>query len=89
MRACAVFARVNTVGTKKEQTMHSGALDGPLNFVMVSSGCAALLLIALNAWIYGLTEGKDGPYVKQMVACLVAATVFVLSGIVKLFQWVL
>ena len=59
-----------------------------INAALAFSGCFALFLMLLNAAAYGLTEGKGGPYVKQMIACLVATTMFVLSGIVKFFRWV-
>lgn len=63
-------------------------LSESLNFVLILSGCSAVFLALLNAVLFGVSEGKGGPYVKQMVACLVAVTVFVLSGIAKLFRWV-
>ena len=66
--------------------MQPNCIDDTINAVLAFSGCFALFLMLLNAVAYGLTEGKGGPYVKQMVACLVATTVFVLSGIVKLFR---
>jgi hypothetical protein len=68
--------------------MQPNYIDNTINIVLAFSGCFALFLMLLNAAVYGLTEGKGGPYVKQMVACLVATTVFVLSGIVKFFRWV-
>jgi len=69
--------------------MQPNCIDNTINVTLTFSGCFALFLILLNAAAYGLTEGKDGPYVKQMVACLVAIAVFVFSGIVKFFRWVL
>lgn len=63
-------------------------LSEPLNFVLILSGCSAVFLILLNAVLFGVSEGKDGPYVKQMVACLIAITVFVLSGIAKIVKCV-
>lgn len=68
--------------------MQPNYIDNTINIVLTFSGCFALFLMLLNAAVYGLTEGKGGPYVKQMVACLVATIVFVLSGIVKFFRWV-
>ena len=69
--------------------MEPNSIDIALNYSVFASGSLALFLIILNVTAYGLTEGKGGPYVKQMVACLVATTVFVLSGIIKIFRWVL
>ena len=63
-------------------------LSEPLNFVLILSGCSAVFLILLNAVLFGVSEGKSGPYVKQMVACLVAITVFVLSWLAKIFRCV-
>ena len=63
-------------------------LSEPLNFVLILSGCSAVFLILLNAVLFGVSEGKGGPYVKQMVACLVAITVFVLSWLAKIFRCV-
>ena len=68
--------------------MQPNRIDDTINVILVFSGCFALFLMLLNAAAYGLTEGKGSPYVKQMVACLVATIVFVLSGIVKLSRWV-
>lgn len=68
--------------------MEPNSIDIALNYSVFASGSLALFLIILNAAAYGLTEGKGGPYVKQMVACLVATIVFVLSGMAKLFRWV-
>ena len=67
--------------------MEPNSIDIALTYSVFASGFLALFLMLLNAAAYGLTEGKGGPYVKQMVACLVATIVFVLSGIVKLFRW--
>lgn len=63
-------------------------LSEPLNFVLILSGCSAVFLVLLNAVLFGVSEGKGGPYVKQMIACLVAVTVFVLSWIAKIVRYI-
>lgn len=68
--------------------MQLNHIDNAINVVLIFSGCFALLLVLLNAAAYGLTEGKGGPYVKQMIACLAAITVFVLSGLAKIVRCV-
>lgn len=68
--------------------MKPNGIDIALNYSVFASGGLALFLIILNAAAYGLTEGKGGPYVKQMVACLVAIAVFILSGLAKIIRWV-
>lgn len=66
--------------------MQPNCINDTINVVLVFSGCFALFLMLLNAAVYGLTEGKGGPYVKQMIACLVATTVFILSGLAKIVR---
>ena len=60
-----------------------------LDFIFAFSGFTMLALVVLNALIYGMSEGKNEPFLKQMVACLVSMTVFVASCIVKMFKWIL
>lgn len=81
----AVFApEVN----RPETTMEPNIIDVALTYSAFASGGLALFLVVLNAAAYGLTEGKGGPYVKQMVACLAAIVVFVLSGLAKIVRCV-
>lgn len=68
--------------------MEPNSIDIALTYSVLASGSLALFLIILNAAVYGLTEGKDGPYIKQMIACLVAITVFILSGLAKIIRCV-
>jgi len=69
--------------------MQPDFIGGLLDFTMGFSGFAALFFILLNAAIYGAMEGKGGPYVKQMIACLAAITVFIFSCTAKLLRWAL
>lgn len=66
--------------------MQPNCIDDTINVALAFSGCSALFLILLNAAAYGLTDGKGGPYVKQMIACLAAITVFILSGLAKIVR---
>lgn len=68
--------------------MEPNSIDIALNYSVFASGSLALFLIILNVTAYGLTEGKGGPYVKQMVACLVTIIVFILSGLAKIIRYV-
>lgn len=67
--------------------MEPNIIDVALTYSAFAAGGLALFLVILNAAAYGLTEGKGGPYVKQMVACLAAIVVFVLSGLVKIARY--
>lgn len=68
--------------------MQPNYIDDMINVVLTFSGCFTLFLMLLNAAVYGLTEGKGGPYVKQMLACLAAIVVFILSGLAKIVRCV-
>ena len=57
--------------------------DQILSLTAMSSGCIALFLVLLNSLAYGLDEGRGGPYVKQMIACMAAIAAFVLSLVAK------
>lgn len=67
--------------------MEPNIIDMALTYSAFASGGLALFLVILNAAAYGLTEGKGGPYVKQMVACLAAIAVFVLSVLAKIVRY--
>jgi hypothetical protein len=66
--------------------MEPDYVDQILTLTAMSSGCIALFLVLLNSLAYGLDEGRDGPRVKQMVACMVAIVAFVLSLAAKMIR---
>lgn len=68
--------------------MEPNIIDTALTYSVFASGGLALFLVVLNAAAYGLTEGKGGPYVNQMLACLAAIVVFILSGLAKIVRCV-